>query len=248
MPRLARRRASGASPCGAPQSTSTTSSAPATATYSVPVGGEDQAARAGADRDLAERLQRASPRSSKRVTVPDQRLLTAARLPSGEQATPAGLRPQGCSARTLPASRSTSETESAVWLAVSARPAAGQHGQVDGAAVRLGARRAARSCGPAQDCQRQRRPAARREGGAFACGKPHHGLLFRARPRPPSSARETASGRSTSVPSPAASRPAAASAPCRPAMRADDLLRRRIDHRHRAGAAGRHVAAPCRPG
>src|SRR5262249_773556 len=52
--------------------------------------------------------------------LPDQTLLTTARRPSREQATPAGLRPQGCSARTLPAVRSTRDAESEVWLAVSA--------------------------------------------------------------------------------------------------------------------------------
>ena len=37
-----------------------------------------------------------------------------------EQATPAGLRPHAASASTLPWSRSTSDAESAVWLAVTA--------------------------------------------------------------------------------------------------------------------------------
>ena len=80
--------------------------------------------------------------------MPDQRLLTAARRPSAEQATAAGFWPHACSASTLPSARSTRETESAVWLAVK-RPAARQDHHVDGAAVRLdagsGAARSSRS-------------------------------------------------------------------------------------------------------
>src|SRR5579884_2396470 len=61
-----------------------------------------------------------APSTSNSESVPDQRLLTAACRPSGEQATATGFRPHGSSANTLPAGRSTSDTESAVWLAASA--------------------------------------------------------------------------------------------------------------------------------
>ena len=47
------------------------------------------------------------------VIDPDQRLATAACLPSALQATAIGLRPHGTSASTLPATTSTSDTESA---------------------------------------------------------------------------------------------------------------------------------------
>src|SRR5262249_44812454 len=58
--------------------------------------------------------------TSSKVMVRDQRLLTAARLPSPEQAIAEGLWPQRTSARTLPSLRSTRETVSEVWLAVRA--------------------------------------------------------------------------------------------------------------------------------
>ena len=103
-----------------------------------PVRGEDQAARQRPTATSPAGFRESSPMSSS-VTVPDQRLLTAARLPSGVTATADGRRPQRCSASTLPAARSTSDTESAVWLAVRARRRSRQDGQVAGAAVRLGA-------------------------------------------------------------------------------------------------------------